>query len=170
MEQAVQLLKGVGELRRKGGPEIEVLFAGDGENVLPGLAEREGISDLITVQGWVGLDQAIDLQRASQALLLLQPATSVETRVAIPGKLFDYMARRRTIFGMLGPGPAADIISEHGLGIVTSAQDPAKIADSLMKLVRRAIEHPVLRHPPAEYSEENTVQDFARILDRVMAA
>lgn len=166
--QASSLLKGLSALRQVRDLPLEVLFLGEVDPSLKEVAVQEEIGDMVTFRGWVDTDLATELQRGADALLLLQPPNQIETEVAIPGKLFDYMARRKHVLAMVGPGPAADLVKSHDLGVVVSSEDPAVISQALMDLATRVGERPVLPPPPEEYSERATVAAFARILDQVV--
>jgi glycosyltransferase involved in cell wall biosynthesis len=168
VDQAIQLVRGLRDLRERGLDPVEVLLVGDEDTRIEAHAEEEGVADLVTVQGWVEADRAVELQREADALLLLQPPGRLETQVAIPGKLFDYMERRRNVFGLLGAGPAAEIIQKHGLGVVTSSEDPRGMGKALLELVERVRARPVLPLPPTKYSERATVEEFAGLVGRVL--
>lgn len=60
-----------------------------------------GLENHLRVKGYVNHPQAIELQRRSQVLLLVE-IDSEETRGIIPGKFFEYMAANRPILA-LGP-------------------------------------------------------------------
>jgi len=167
-DQAAALIRGIGEFRRRGGTEVELHLVGGGDPFLMRAARDAGVEGLVEMDGWVDSKRALELQRAADALLLLQPPDRPETRVAVPGKLFDYMARRRNVFALVGPGPAADIIRGHDLGVIVSSNDPQEIAEALGLLQKKVAERPVLPHPPVEFSERSTVEAFARILDGVL--
>lgn len=168
-DQARLLIRGMGELNRQGGPALELLVAGDlGSSLVP-TAEAEQVSGQVRFLEWIARDRAVELQREAGALLLLQPWENLGTRCAIPAKLFEYMARRRNILAMVGDGPAASIIREHGLGVVITGETPSSTADSLRDLVVRVKKNPFLPSPPGVFSERHTVAEFAAVLDRVLA-
>jgi hypothetical protein len=168
-KQAKLLIQGMGELKRQGGPAVELVIAGDPGDSLVQAAEAENVTDQVRILEWMERDQAIVLQREADALLLLQPLDKLVTRCAIPGKIFEYMARRRNILGMVGDGPSAAIIRKHGLGVVTSDETPGSTAESLRELAIRVKENPFLPSPPETFSERNTVAEFAQVLEKVLS-
>jgi len=168
-EQAKRFIRGMREFRRLGMGNVELIVAGAGAEGLMETAESEGIADGVEIHGWLDRDEAVELQRAAGALLLLQPTSTLEARVAIPGKLFEYMARRRPILAMVGSGPAGEIIREHGLGVVPSGEGQRPLAEALGELAEQIRAAPYLPAPPEMFSERSTVAEFARVLDRVMA-
>ena len=167
--QAMDLIRAMGLLRRERGTSVvHLTVAGLGGEGLLEAAELEGVADSVEVRGWMTEDEAVELQRDADALLLLQPSDRTEIRVAIPAKLFEYMARRRHILGMLGPGPAAKLIEEHNLGTVVSTGDPGRIALAITELESRVRQTPILVRPPDAYSEAHTVAAFAGVLNEIV--
>jgi len=69
-------------------------------SILESLKEY-GLDSFIQQEGYVSHAKAIELQRSSNLLLLLE-IDSPETRSIIPGKLFEYLAARRPILA-IGP-------------------------------------------------------------------
>lgn len=74
------------------------------------------LAPFVTVMGYVSHDKALQVQRASQVLLLIEINAS-ETKGILPGKMFEYMAAKRPILA-IGPKKwdAAAIIAETAAG------------------------------------------------------
>ena len=170
LAQVEALIQGMGELRRRGGAEVELVVVGHAGESLGRIAEAEGVADRVETVEWMARDDAIRLQREANTLLLLQPSANADVRVAVPAKLFEYMERRRNIFGLVGRTPAARIIDEHALGVVSVGEDPDSIADALQRLSKCVGERPFLAPPPESYSERATVTEFAELLDGILTA
>ncbi|WP_109301142.1 glycosyl transferase family 1 [Aquimarina sp. AU474] len=66
--------------------------------------KEAGLSSFLNMQGYVSHNKAIELQRSSSLLLLVE-IDSEETKSIIPGKLFEYMVSKRPIIA-LGPKDA----------------------------------------------------------------
>ncbi len=73
------------------------------DDVLACITEA-GLSDFLDIEGYVSHKKAIELQKSSSILLLIE-IDSEETKSIIPGKLFEYMASKRPILA-LGPKEA----------------------------------------------------------------
>ncbi|KAA1248074.1 glycosyltransferase family 4 protein [Aquimarina sp. RZ0] len=82
------------ELKLVGAVSDDVLFS----------IKEAGLSDYLEIKGYVSHTKAIEIQRSSQVLLLVE-IDSPETRCIVPGKLFEYMISKRPILA-LGPGGA----------------------------------------------------------------
>ncbi|MBQ4821913.1 glycosyltransferase family 4 protein [Aquimarina sp. MMG016] len=68
--------------------------------------KASGLEAFLELKGYVSHTRAIEIQRSSQVLLLIEIDTE-ETRCIIPGKLFEYMVSKRPILA-IGP-KGADI-------------------------------------------------------------
>lgn len=90
-------------------------FANDLKIVLAGVTSHEvfeslntfGLQDQLDSKGYIDHSAALQLQRSSQLLLLLEMDTP-ETKAIIPGKLFEYLQSRRPIVAI---GPAGSDIA-----------------------------------------------------------
>ena len=78
--------------------------------------EAAGLEEHLTVEGYLPHKKALEIQRRSQVLLLVE-INSEETRGIIPGKLFEYLAAHRPILA-LGPEDwdVKRILTETGAG------------------------------------------------------
>lgn len=98
--------------------DFQLLLAGRvSEEVLSTITENQ-LKPFLELKGYVGHEEAINLQRQSALLLLLEIDSEI-TRGIIPGKVFEYMASKRAI---LAVGPEKwdieKIISSCGAGKV----------------------------------------------------
>ena len=79
--------------------------------------------------------RALELQRDSEALLLLIPEAGGRGKGVLSGKVFEYLAAERPILAAVPPdGAAAALIRETGAGIVASPDDPQAIGEALRSL------------------------------------
>ncbi len=164
--QVGNLIRAMGEASGEGGSNVQLIIAGNSGESLRSLSTREGVGNRVQFLGWISKEDAITLQRESEILVLLQPDRCAD--VAVPGKLYEYMARRRNVFAMVGNGPAADLIREHELGVVVKGESPQDIKAALASISEQVRIRPFLPPPPEGFSERNTVCEFAEVLDRVV--
>jgi glycosyltransferase involved in cell wall biosynthesis len=101
-------------------------------------AEQRGLSDRIEELPHVPRRKALELQRDSEALLLLLPEAGGRGRTVPSGKIFEYLAAERPILAAVPPdGAAAQIVREAGAGIVVAPDDVQSIESALSGLVKR---------------------------------
>ena len=91
-----------------------------------------GLQNHIEVIGYVSHEKALEYQKVSQILLLVE-IDSQETIGIIPGKLFEYMAAKRPI---LGVGPknweVADIVTSTKSGCIFEHSDDIALKNVLL--------------------------------------
>jgi glycosyltransferase involved in cell wall biosynthesis len=82
--------------------------------------------------------ESLELQRDSEALLLLIPEADGRGRAVLSGKVFEYLAAERPILAAVPPdGEAARLLRETGAGIVVPPEDTGGIRAALEGLVAR---------------------------------
>jgi glycosyltransferase involved in cell wall biosynthesis len=107
--------------------EVEVGFYGaDPGSVIP-RAAKYGVSQLVTVPPRVPYGKALEIQRTSDVLLLLQSPSDLGH---VPAKMFEYFAARRPILGLgLDQGIPARLVRERKAGCY--ATDVTAVAEQL---------------------------------------
>ncbi|WP_370444339.1 glycosyltransferase family 4 protein [Aquimarina sp. AU58] len=102
------------------------------DDVLSSIREA-GLSDFLELKGYVPHIDAIQIQRSSQVLLLIE-IDSKDTRCIIPGKLFEYMVSTRPIIA-IGPKGAdvSRLISETNSGTFFEYQEYEKIKAQILE-------------------------------------
>jgi len=115
--------------------DVTVRFVGD---FRPG--DREfmtglGLSDRVELIDYVPRRRSLELQRASEVLLLLIPEAGGRGRGVLSGKVFEYIAAERPILAVVPPdGAAARLLHDTGTGVVVAPDDVAGIRDALVDL------------------------------------
>ncbi len=98
-------------------------------------AETLGLGDRLELHEFAPRQRALELQRDSDALLLLIPEAGGRGKGVLSGKVFEYLAAERPILAAVPPdGAAAALIRETGAGIVASPDDPQAIGEALRSL------------------------------------
>jgi glycosyltransferase involved in cell wall biosynthesis len=120
------------------GLDVIARFVGDFRTVDREWAEQLGLGDRLELHPYVPRRRSLELQRDSEALLLLIPEAGGRGKGVLSGKVFEYLAAERPILASVPPdGAAAELIEETGAGVVAPPDDPAAIADALRGLVKR---------------------------------
>lgn len=114
-----------------------------------------GLEKHLNVEGYVPHKKALELQRTSQVLLLVE-INSEETKGIIPGKLFEYLAAHRPILA-LGPEDwdVKRILSETGAGNFFSYTETEN-------LKYRILEYYKLYKKDSLISNSRNIQKFSR--------
>ena len=82
--------------------------------------------------------RALELQRSSDALLLLIPEADGRGRGVLSGKVFEYLAAERPILAVVPPdGAAAELLREVGNGVVAAPEDVDAIREALAEMHAR---------------------------------
>ncbi len=115
--------------------DVVVRFVGGFRAADREFAESLGLGDRIEVIPFVPRRRSLELQRDSEALLLIASEAGGRGTGVIPGKVFEYLAAERPILAAVPPGgAAARLIEEVGAGVVASADDVDALRAALLEL------------------------------------
>ncbi len=119
-------------------PDVVARFAGGLRAADREWAETLGLGDRLEVLPYLPHQRALELQRDSEALLLLLPDAGGRGRAVPSGKIFEYLAAERPILAAVPPdGAAAGLVREAGAGIVVAPDDVRGLREALAGLVAR---------------------------------
>jgi glycosyltransferase involved in cell wall biosynthesis len=125
-------------LAQSGLDDVVARFVGDFRAADREWAEALGLGDRLELIPFAPRRRALELQRDSEALLLLIPDAGGRGRGVLSGKVFEYLAAERPILAVVPPdGAAADLIRETGAGVVAPPEDVDAIAEGLTGLHAR---------------------------------
>jgi glycosyltransferase involved in cell wall biosynthesis len=117
---------------------VLVRFVGDFRRSDRGWAEGLALGDRLELHPFLSHRRTLEMQRDSDALLLLLPEIGERGRDVPSGKLFEYLAAQRPILAIVPPdGAAAQLVRETGAGMVVSPGDIDGITAAIDELVRR---------------------------------
>jgi glycosyltransferase involved in cell wall biosynthesis len=120
------------------GLDVVARFVGDFRSTDREWAEQLGLGDRLELHPYTSHRESLELQRDSEALLLLIPEADGRGRAVLSGKVFEYLAAERPILAAVPPdGEAARLLRETGAGIVVSPEDTTGIRTALEGLVAR---------------------------------
>jgi glycosyltransferase involved in cell wall biosynthesis len=125
-------------LAESGLEDVVARFVGDFRAVDREFAERLGLGERLELVPYVSRRRSLELQRDSEALLLLIPDAAGRGKGVLSGKVFEYLAAERPILAAVPPdGAAAALIRETGAGIVAAPDDVAGLREALRGLHAR---------------------------------
>jgi glycosyltransferase involved in cell wall biosynthesis len=117
------------------GLDVEARFLGDFRSADRAWAEELGLGDRLKLLPYAPRRESLELQRDSEALLLLIPDAAGRGKGVLSGKVFEYLAAERPILAVVPPdGAAAGLIREIGAGVVAAPDDVEGIRSALVEL------------------------------------
>ena len=115
--------------------DIVARFVGDFRAADREWAEGLDLGDRLELHPYLPRRRVLELQRDSEALLLLIPESGGRGRAVLSAKVFEYIAAERPILAAVPPdGAAAELIRETGAGIVVAPDDVAGLREALVRL------------------------------------
>ena len=100
-------------------------------------AEGLGLGDRLEVLPHVPRRSALELQRDSEALLLLLPEAGGRGRTVPSGKIFEYLAAERPILAAVPTdGVAAELVRRADAGVVVAPDDVGALGSAIAGLAR----------------------------------
>ena len=118
--------------------DVVARFVGDFRAADRDWAAGLGLGDRLELIPYAPHRRALELQRDSEALLLLLPHAGDRGAAVPSGKIFEYLAAERPILAAVPPqGAAARLIREAGAGIVVPPDDVRGMREALTGLVAR---------------------------------
>jgi glycosyltransferase involved in cell wall biosynthesis len=151
--------------------DVVARFVGDFRAADREWAEPLDLGDRLELIPYAPRRHALELQRDSEALLLLIPEAGGRGRGVLSGKVFEYLAAERPILAVVPPdGAAAQLLRETGAGIVVAPDDVDGMARELAAL-RDAWRAGTLDGAPLsdewrrKLSRRTRVEELARVLE-----
>jgi glycosyltransferase involved in cell wall biosynthesis len=160
-------------LKQSGLDDIVVRFLGDFRSTDREWADQQGLGDRLELIPYAPRRQSLELQRNSDALLLLIPEAGGRGKGVLSGKVFEYLAAERPILALVPPdGAAAELLRETGAGIVVAPDDVEGITAALRDLHERwkagSLEGaPLSQEWRDKVSRRTRVEELAQLLERL---
>jgi glycosyltransferase involved in cell wall biosynthesis len=118
--------------------DVVARFVGDFRPADREWAEELGLGDRLELIPYVPRRRSLELQRDSEALLLLIPEAGGRGRGVLSGKVFEYLAAERPVLAVVPPdGAAAELVRETGAGVIAPPDDVPAIREALEGLHAR---------------------------------
>jgi glycosyltransferase involved in cell wall biosynthesis len=125
-------------LAESGLEDVVVRFVGEFRSEDEAFAASLGLGAKIELPGYVSRRRSLELQRDSEALLLLIPEAGGRGRGVLSGKVFEYLAAERPILAAVPPdGAAAQLVRDTGAGVVAPPDDAPALRAALVELHAR---------------------------------
>jgi glycosyltransferase involved in cell wall biosynthesis len=120
------------------GVDAVARFVGDFRTADREWADGLALGDRLELHPYLPRRRALELQRDSEALLLLIPDAGGRGRGVLSGKVYEYLAAERPILAVVpADGAAAALLRETGAGIVVAPDDVRGMREALQQLDRR---------------------------------
>ena len=143
------------------------LIGATSQEVLDTIASFQ-LNEYIQNLGYVSHQEAVEHQRKSQVLLLIE-INSTATKSIIPGKLFEYMVSERPIIA-IGPEGSdfAEIITTTNTGFFFTYDEKEKLKALLLKYYQEYQNQNLKVHAVGlqQYSRKSLTQQLVQILNR----
>jgi glycosyltransferase involved in cell wall biosynthesis len=160
-------------LDRSGLDDVVARFLGDFRSSDRAWAEERQLGDRLELIPYAPRRRSLELQRDSEALLLLIPDAGGRGKGVLSGKVFEYLAAERPILAVVPPdGAAAELIRASGAGTVVAPDDVDGMAEALRDLHGRwragTLEAVALSDEWRDrVSRRARVEELARLLERL---
>jgi glycosyltransferase involved in cell wall biosynthesis len=161
-------------LARSGLGDVTARFLGDFRSADREWAASLDLGERLELIPYAPRRRSLELQRDSEALLLLIPDAGGRGKGVLSGKVFEYLAAERPILAVVPPdGAAAELIRESGAGVVVAPDDVDGMVAALRALHERwragALDD---THLTAEWrgrvSRRTRVEELAQLLERLV--
>jgi len=162
-------------LKQSGLEDVVVRFLGDFRAADREWAEGLELGDRFELIPYAPRRRSLELQRDSEALLLLIPEAGGRGKGVLSGKVFEYLAAERPILAAVPPdGAAAGLIRETGAGVVVAPDDVDGMVAALSDLHGRwqagvLEDAPLSQEWRRKVSRRTRSEELARVLEQVTA-
>jgi glycosyltransferase involved in cell wall biosynthesis len=122
-------------LKASGLDDVVVRFVGDFRAADREWLEAEGLAAQVELIPYVPRRRSLELQRDSEALLLLIPEAGGRGKGVLSGKVFEYLAAERPVLGAVPTdGAAAELLRDLEAGPVVGPEDVDGLRAALVDL------------------------------------
>jgi len=141
------------------------LIGATSQEVLDSIS-KFGLNNYVNNLGYVSHQEAVEHQRKSQVLLLIE-INSEETKSIIPGKVFEYIVSERPIVA-IGPEGSdfAEIITSTNTGTFFTYTEKERLKTTLLSYFELYLQNNLKAHAVGlqQYSRKNLTENLAQLL------
>ena len=153
------------------GKDLKIKLAGKVSEEVIRSIKMYDLEDNLEVLGYLSHDKALQMQRETQVLLLIE-INAAQTRAIIPGKVFEYLAAQRPILG-IGPQGADffEIIKRSAAGSCFDYNQKAELKSKIIFWYKKFKTNDLhaTNADISEYSRKNLTKKLAGILKKNIA-
>lgn len=163
------LLAALGRLRDEQpelGAQLQLLVAGRSEFDEAAVLAEAGLGDAVRHLSYLPRPQALALQRAATALVLL----TSNARCEATGKLYEYLFSGRPIIALADGNEAARIVTETGTGVAVPPHDVEAITAALASALSGELGRVYRPHGLEPYRYPAPAERMAEAIERAIAA
>ena len=135
------------------------------QEIIDAIAQHD-LYDFINNLGYVSHKEALEHQRKSQVLLLIE-INSPETKSIIPGKVFEYLVSERPIVA-IGPKDSdfAEIITSTNTGVFFTYDEKDKLKETILNYFELYLEKKLNVFPVGlqQYSRKKLTEQLSKLL------
>jgi glycosyltransferase involved in cell wall biosynthesis len=148
--------------------DFELKLIGTVSNDILQAIQYYNLTDFTNFMGYVSHSEAIQHQKRSQVLLLIE-INSADTKSIIPGKLFEYMVSCRPIVA-IGPNGSdfAEIIEQTQTGVFITYAEKEKLKNAILEYYNayRVGNLKANAIGTEQYSRKNLTEKLAKLLNQ----
>lgn len=114
--------------------DVRALFYGDWDPAYDDAAAAAGVADRVEPRPFVPHEEIVAVLKGADALLYVG-GDDPRNRRNLPSKLYDYIGARTPILAVVDPSfRVAEVVRDHGFGIVVEPGDADGVADALRRI------------------------------------
>jgi glycosyltransferase involved in cell wall biosynthesis len=146
--------------------DVQLLFVGDISAEVHQEIEKNMLTGISVIKGYVSHLEAIEYQKRAQVLLLLIPKVPKSAGI-LTGKLFEYLTAKRPILA-LGPeeGDLSEILEHTHSGVVIAHENEVKLSTEILRLYQQFKEGnlSVASRNIEQYHRQNLTSKLAKLI------
>jgi len=114
---------------------VRIIFAGQRSERVDSWAAQMGLGARVEQTGPVWPQEAQRLaDNAALLVLMLYGIKDCDYHWCVPSKTYSYLATGRPILSLVPPGEARDLVLRAGTGLIAESEDPAAIAEVILRV------------------------------------
>lgn len=147
---------------------VQALFYGDWGADYERAAREAGVAEHVDPRPFVPHEEVVAVMKGSDAVLYVG-GDDPRNRRNLPTKLYDYIGCGRPILAIVDPSfRVAEVIREHGFGIVVQPGDAEGVCEALERIRSGAFEYDPSSEAVAQFARERSTDAYVDALEDVV--